>query len=157
MRAIFLTIAFALLTAVAQSQTPAPDQAGVIPVPPAPAPAPGMDSYEYERDGRRDPFLNLLAGISDSGLAVRVDGVGGLMTMELSVRGVLLSEGAYVAMVQAPNNRTYTVRNGDALMDGQVKSVTAEGLVILQDVNDPLSLVKQREVYRRLRSLEDAQ
>ena len=58
-------------------------------------------------------------------------------------------------MVQAPNNRTYTVRDGDTLMDGQIQSVTAEGLVILQDVNDPLSLVKQREVYRRLRSLED--
>jgi hypothetical protein len=58
-------------------------------------------------------------------------------------------------MVQAPNDRTYTVRDGDTLADGQIKSVTAEGLLILQDVNDPLSLVKQREVYRRLRSLED--
>jgi hypothetical protein len=34
--------------------------------------------------------------------------------------------------------------------------VIPEGLVIVQDVTDPLSLVKQREVRRLLRSLEAA-
>ena len=34
--------------------------------------------------------------------------------------------------------------------------MTPQGLVIVQDVNDPLSLVKQREVRKLLRSLEDA-
>jgi hypothetical protein len=154
MRSILVTVVFVLLATVGQGQTPTPDQPEATPAPSQPPS--GTGSYEYDRDGRRDPFLDLLAGISASGLpAESVDGVGGLLTMELSVRGVLLSEGAYVAMVQAPNNRTYTVRNGDTLLDGQIKSVTAEGLVILQDVTDPLSLVKQREVYRRLRSLED--
>ena len=37
-----------------------------------------------------------------------------------------------------------------------MKSITPQGLVIVQDVNDPLSLVKQREVRKLLRSLEDA-
>jgi hypothetical protein len=45
---------------------------------------------------------------------------------------------------------------GDKLADGVIKAVTLQGLVIVQEVNDPLSLVKQREVTRRLRSLEDA-
>ena len=48
------------------------------------------------------------------------------------------------------------MRQGDKLADGAVKAVTAEGLVIVQEVNDPLSLVKQREVRKPLRSLEDA-
>ena len=40
--------------------------------------------------------------------------------------------------------------------DGVIKAVTIQGLVIVQEVNDPLSLVKQLEVTKRLRSLEDA-
>jgi hypothetical protein len=66
------------------------------------------------------------------------------------------SRGALVAMIQGPDNRTHIVRQGDRLLDGTVKAVTSEGLIIAQDVNDPLSLVKQREVRRLLRSIEDA-
>jgi hypothetical protein len=61
-----------------------------------------------------------------------------------------------MAMVQGPDNRTHIVRQGDKLLDGTVRAVTPEGLVIVQDVTDPLSLVKQREVRRLLRSLEAA-
>jgi hypothetical protein len=57
-------------------------------------------------------------------------------------------------MVQGPDNRTHIVRQGDKLLDGTVKAVTPEGLIIVQDVTDPLSLVKQREVRRLLRSVE---
>jgi len=60
-----------------------------------------------------------------------------------------------IAMVQGPDNKTYMLRQGDRLADGAVQAVTAEGLVIMQEVNDPLSLVKQRVVRKPLRSLED--
>ena len=66
------------------------------------------------------------------------------------------SRGALVAMIQGPDHKTYIVHQGDKLLDGAVKSVTAEGLVIVQEVNDPLSLIKTREVRKMLRSLEDA-
>ena len=39
-------------------------------------------------------------------------------------------------------------------MDGTVKSITPQGLVVVQQVNDPLSLVKQREIRKLLRSPE---
>jgi hypothetical protein len=60
-----------------------------------------------------------------------------------------------IAMVQGPDNKTYMLHQGDRLADGAVQAVTAEGLVIMQEVNDPLSLVKQRVVRKPLRSLED--
>ena len=41
-------------------------------------------------------------------------------------------------------------------MDGAVKAITLQGLVIVQDVNDPLSLEKQREVRKLLKSAEEA-
>jgi len=74
---------------------------------------------------------------------------------EISVRGVMQSRGSLVAMIQGPDNKTYLVHQGDKLLDGTIKSVTPQGLIVIQEVNDPLSLVKQREVRKLLRSLED--
>ena len=74
---------------------------------------------------------------------------------EISVRGVVSSRGSLVAMIQGPDSKTYIVHQGDKLLDGTIKSVTPQGLIVIQEVNDPLSLVKQREVRKLLRSLED--
>ncbi len=84
-----------------------------------------------------------------------VDGLSGLSVDEISVRGVVAGRNGYVAMVMGPDNKTYLVRPNDKLLDGTVKAVTAQGLVILQEVNDPLSLVKQKEVRKMLRALEE--
>ena len=75
---------------------------------------------------------------------------------EISVRGVMESRGKLIAMVMGPDNKTYIVHQGDKLLDGAVKSITPQGLVIEQEVNDPLSVVKQREVRKLLRGIEDA-
>lgn len=149
------TLAFALLLQ-APGQQPAP----ATPAPQAQAPqAPRPpETYSYNPDGRRDPFMSLLSTGADqrSGTTRRGEGIGGMTVAEISVRGVFQSRGTLTAMVQGPDNRTYMVRPGDAFADGTVQSVTAEGLVIVQEVNDPLSLVKQRVVRKPLRSLEDA-
>ena len=84
-----------------------------------------------------------------------MDGLAGLSVDEISVRGVVAGQNGYVAMVMGPDNKTYIVRPNDKLLDGTVKAVTAQGLVILQEVNDPLSLVKQKEVRKMLRALEE--
>jgi Tfp pilus assembly protein PilP len=83
------------------------------------------------------------------------EGPSGIAVAEISVRGVLQSRNGLIAMVQGPDNKTYIVHQGDKLLDGSIKTITAQGLVIEQDVNDPLSVVKQREVRRLLRGLED--
>jgi len=75
---------------------------------------------------------------------------------EVSVRGIMQSRGALVAMIQGPDTKTYIVHPGDKLLDGTIKTITPQGLIVIQEVNDPLSLVKQREVRKLLRSLEDA-
>jgi len=78
------------------------------------------------------------------------------MVGEISVRGVLQSRKSFVAMIKGPDNKTYLIHQGDKLADGVVKTVTPQGLVVLQDISDPLSAQKQREVRKLLRSLEDA-
>jgi Tfp pilus assembly protein PilP len=145
-------------SAPAQATQPAP--AAPTPAPPTPSPSqqpPPPDNYTYSADGRRDPFMSLLGTGPDRGgtATKKGEGVAGMTLAEISVRGVLQSRGTLIAMVQGPDNRTYLVRQGDRLADGTVQSVTAEGLVVMQEVNDPLSLVKQRIVRKPLRSLED--
>jgi type IV pilus assembly protein PilP len=138
--------------APAAGQTAAPKGA----VPAAAAPAEAQENYTYDPSGRRDPFLSLIGGGVDARPGVkRAEGSPGLAVAEIAVRGILQSRGSLVAMVQGPDNKTYVMHPGDRLVDGTVKTVTPMGLVIMQDVNDPLSLVKQREVRKLLRSFED--
>jgi Tfp pilus assembly protein PilP len=128
----------------------------VAAVPASPAPPAVPDSYAYQADGRRDPFINLLGTGAPPVTSRRGEGVAGLATAEMSVRGVMQSGDSLVALVQGPDNRSYIVKSGDRLVDGIVKSVTQQGLIVVQNVNDPLSLEKTREVRRLLRTLEDA-
>ncbi len=129
-------------------------QAGVIAVNTAVEPT-ASDSYAYQPDGRRDPFLSVLRTGSDpNATSKRGSGISGFALAEISVRGVLQSRAAMMAMVQGPDNKTYVIHQGDKLADGVVKSVTTQGLVVIQDVSDPLSTQKQREVRKLLRSLE---
>jgi hypothetical protein len=58
-------------------------------------------------------------------------------------------------MVQAPDGKTYLVRGGEKLYDANVKAVLADAIVFVQQVNDPLSLVKQREIRKPLRPTEE--
>jgi Tfp pilus assembly protein PilP len=160
-------VAAVLAAASAYAQAPAapPAKAGQ-PAPPA-TPAPKKDlpapppNYEYQAGGRRDPFISLVNkgndGKTDAGAATakRAEGVPGLITAELSVRGILQTRGTWVAMVSGPDGKVYTVRAGDKLADGIVRSVNATTVVILQEVNDPLSLEKQREVRKFLRGGEE--
>src|SRR2546427_1159258 len=140
------------------STPPGPNPAKPAEKPPTPPPPPPTEVYSYSPQGRRDPFLNLLGTGSEptSTAGRRGEGPGGMTTAEISVRGILQSRGALVAMITGPDGKTYVVHQGDKLADGTIKSITPQGLIIIQEVNDPLSLVKQREITKLLRALEVA-
>jgi Tfp pilus assembly protein PilP len=124
--------------------------------PPAVIVAPPADSYTYDSQGRRDPFVSALgSGVEARLTGKRGIGPAGMLTGEISVRGVMQKGGALTAIVLGPDSKTYIMHAGDKLLDGAVKSITPEGLTIVQEVNDPLSLVKTREVRKLLRSRED--
>lgn len=152
-RAVVLTSAMAAGPAFAQQPTPTPPAA-----PPAKKdlPAPPAD-FEYTPQGRRDPFVSLVArgndGRGDEGEATkkRAEGVPGMLTDELNIRGIVLARGEWVAMVAGADKKVYTVRSGDKIADGVIRQITQNSVVILQEVNNPLSLDKQREVRKVLR------
>lgn len=148
--ALVLTAAAAPLAAQQPAQpAPAPAAAPVQSGPTPPA------DYKYDPEGRRDPFVSLVNRGLDSRPGIdrtaRPEGLPGLLVDEVVVRGILQTPRGFVAMVGAPTGKTYSVRPGDRLMDGSVRAITPQAVVLLQEVNDPLSLEKQREVRKYLR------
>jgi Tfp pilus assembly protein PilP len=137
----------------APSQPPSADSAA----PNQPPSADGATApYTYQADGRRDPFQSLTATTTDD-KAPRptAAGIAGIRIDELSVRGVMRSRDRMVAMVTGPDNRTYVVHQGDKLADGIVKNINPQGLVLVQNVDDPRAKEKTREVRKLLRSEDE--
>jgi type IV pilus assembly protein PilP len=138
-------------------------QAAPPAVPPAAAPAAAPRStpvlpqgYTYNPEGRRDPFVSLInRGTDQKSQTPRPEGLPGVSVSDVAIRGIVVNNKAYIAMVQAPDGKTYIVRNGDRLYDATVKAVLADAVVFVQQVNDPLSLVKQREIRKPLRPTEE--
>jgi len=114
-------------------------------------------AYTYEPEGRRDPFISLLARGSDPASASsRPAGVPGLLINEITVKGIVRDRSGFLAIIQGPDTtKTFIIRNGEQVMDGAVKTITVDTVVFAQDVNDPLSMVKQREVRKAVRPLDD--
>lgn len=123
--------------------------------PGAAAAAPAAEPFTYDPAGRRDPFVSLLSRGVEPASGKKLTGLAGLSTAEVILRGVMQSRNAYVALVAGPDGKTYSAHADDRLLDGVIRSVTPQGIVIMQEVNDPLSLVKQREVRKGLRTAED--
>ena len=137
-----------------QPAAPASPQPGA-PAAATPAPAPAAEAYTYDPSGRRDPFVSLLSRGIEPTTGKKLAGLGGLTTGEVMLRGVMQSRNSYVALLSGPDGKTYSAHVNDRLLDGVIRSVTPQGIVIMQEVNDPLSLVKQREVRKGLRTAED--
>jgi Tfp pilus assembly protein PilP len=158
-RSVRVVMALAVLAMAVPSAAQAPKKKGEAAPVATPPPAKKIDlpspppNFEYSADGRRDPFVSLENRGSDG--TKRADGVPGLLTNELTVRGIVLTRGAWVAMVSGPDSKIFTVRTGDKLADGVIQAISANSVVILQEVNDPLSLEKLREVRKFLRGGEE--
>ena len=88
-------------------------------------------------------------------IGARQAGLAGLEASEVTLKGTLASEGSYVAILQGSDNKTYIVKAGDKLLDGTIRAITPDSMVITQQVTDPLSLEKTREVRKVLRQTDE--
>jgi Tfp pilus assembly protein PilP len=160
----FINVAAGLMTgfiiaspvsAQTQGQTPKPQAEAAAPAGSEPAENQG---YAYRPEGRRDPFISLMRRGNESAIdnaTVRPAGLAGIGASELTLRGIMQSRGGYVALVQGVDSKTYIVKPGDKLFDGTIRAITANAMMILQQVNDPLSLDKQRELRKVLRQTDE--
>ena len=142
------------------AQTPAgapasPQGSGTAPTQEAaPAPAEPVTGYSYDPAGRRDPFISLVRRGNENAAnetGERPAGLAGIAVGELTLKGTMQARDGFVALVHGPDLKTYIVKPGDKLFDGMIRAITSNAMVLMQEVNDPLSLDKQREVRKVLR------
>jgi hypothetical protein len=155
MRIPIVAVLGLLAAGPSSAQTPAEPKTPPQTAAPATTPVEPPAGFTYDAEGRRDPFLSLLGRGTDSrNPAARPAGVPGLLIAEVTVKGIVRNGGGFIAMIASPDNKTFIVRAGDRLFDGSVKAIVQDKVIFSQDVNDPLSLVKQREIPKPVRQAE---
>ncbi len=108
------------------------------------------DAYRYDPQGRRDPFRSLIGPTPKIDAGNRPEGLPGFLIDELKLQGIFKTRQGYTAMVNAPDNKGYSVRVGNKVLDGEVIRITATSVVFRQEVNDPTRIERYREVVKDL-------
>jgi Tfp pilus assembly protein PilP len=122
--------------------------------------------YTYNSQGRRDPFVSLQRPVAaDRGPKTRKPGMEGFLIQEIALKGIVKTKGGglgsarqagFIAIVLGADGKSYFVTTGQRLYDGAIVAVDASTVTFRQEVTDPLSPVKTREVRKSLNALEEA-
>lgn len=90
------------------------------PAPPAPV------ASTYDPAGRRDPFSPPPAMAQPATPGERPAGLAGIAARELSLRGIVVTSGVSLAVLESPGGRSWSVRGGERLLDGAVGRIGAD-------------------------------
>jgi hypothetical protein len=69
---------------------------------------------------------------------------------DIVVHGIWRTRSGFIAQVRGVDNKSYLVRAGDLLYDGEVTRVAPNEVVFRQNINDPQSVKPFREVTKQL-------
>lgn len=118
------------------------------------APESTPSNSTYEEDGRRDPFVSLIATkkAANSARPARVKaGLSGLALADVSVKGIVRQGAVTLAVLEGPAGKSYVARSRDRLQDATVKAIDPEGVVFAQQVVDVTGEAHLRDVRKSLR------
>jgi hypothetical protein len=112
----------------------------------------GGSGFTYDPGNRRDPFKSLLiAADRPEFRGPRPEGIPGLLIDEIDLKGTFRTARGYVAQVTASNQKkSYLLKEGDQLYDGDVVSIGKNEVVFKQIVQDPTALKPFREIVKSL-------
>jgi type IV pilus assembly protein PilP len=108
------------------------------------------DTYRYDPQGRRDPFRSLIGPTPKLEPGQRPPGVPGFLIDEMKLQGIFQTRAGLTAMINGPDNKGYTIKVGDKVLDGEVIRITPTAVVFRQQVNDPTRIERYREVVKDL-------
>ncbi|MEA2563319.1 MAG: hypothetical protein QOH06_4823 [Acidobacteriota bacterium] len=110
----------------------------------------GSGGFTYDPGNRRDPFKSLLTGPEKAEQhGPRPEGIPGLLIDEIQLLGIWRTPRGYVAQIRA-SNKSFLLREGDQLFDGDVVTIQKNEVVFKQQVQDPTALKPFREVVKNL-------
>jgi Tfp pilus assembly protein PilP len=127
-------------------------------------PPPG--GFTYNPQGRRDPFVSLQKPVAaDRGPKTRKPGMEGFLIQEVALKGIVKTPGGgagvasrpgYIAIFLGTDGKSYFVTVGQRMFDGVITAVDASSVSFRQEVTDPLSPVKTRDLKKSLYGSEEA-
>lgn len=163
--ALVLGLASVALAQEPAAPAPGAEPAGVAAKSPLDVEA-DTGGYNYNAGGRRDPFVSLQKPVAaDRGPKSRKPGMEGFLIQEIALKGIVRTSGGgtgvaskpgFIAVFLGTDGKSYFVTNGQRLFDGVITAVEAGSVTFLQEVTDPLSPVKSREVKKSLNASEEA-
>jgi Tfp pilus assembly protein PilP len=112
---------------------------------PAAAPKPKADAEA----GKRDPFLPLVNEKKTGGPPLP-PGKAGLVIATVRVDGTIRSPNGMLAVVTNPDERTYFIREGDRLYDGDVEKIGMDGVTFKENSKDAFGKPVERMVTKRI-------
>jgi hypothetical protein len=114
--------------------------------------------YTYQPAGRRDPFISLLANVgpSEGVVKTRPPGMAGFLIQEVALKGIVKDQSGFIAMLAATDGKSYFAKVGQKFYDGEIIAMDVATVTFRQEVTDPLSPVKSRDLKKSLYSSEEA-
>jgi len=76
--------------------------------------------------------------------------------LKMALKGIVKDRTGFVSMLQAPDGKTYFARVGQRCYDGVITAMDQATVTFRQEVQDPLSPVKTRDVKKSLYTFEEA-
>ena len=140
----------------APAPTPAPTPAAAAASPETSGTAEASDEslsgrgYTYDPAGRRDPFRSLLVRAENRAGGPRPPGIAGIGIDDVTVQGIWKTRSGYVAQIRGTDNKSYLLRAGDLLYDGEVTRVGPNEVSFRQNLNDPQSVKPFRDITKQL-------
>jgi hypothetical protein len=107
-------------------------------------------AYTYDPAGRRDPFRSLLIRQPNRPGGQRPAGIAGIAIDEVIVQGIWKTRAGFVAQIRGSDNKSYLLRPGDLLYDGEVTRVGTNEVTFRQNLSDPQSVKPFRDVTKQL-------
>src|SRR5713101_3232642 len=101
---------------------------------------------------RRDPFESLIGRQQGKGAPNLPPGKAGLQVSTLRLDGVVKAPNGMIAVVSNPQARTYFLREGDHLYDGNVEKITMDGVSFHEEGKDAFGKPVERQVNKRIYS-----
>ncbi len=148
---------------------PLPEGAKAAPAMEAPSPRPEaavaqpgdslsleFSGVSYDPSGRRDPFLPMLQLGQQDETDPNLPPLQRIGLTELSLIGVLWGNYGYMAMVQTPDGKGYSIRRGTRIgpNNGVVSSITERGIIVQERFTDVYGNKQEREYVKLLHPKE---
>ncbi len=107
-------------------------------------------TYSYDPAGRRDPFRSLLMRPEKGMAGQRPPGIPGIAIDDVILQGIWKTRAGYVAQIRGTDNKSYLLRSGDQLYDGEVLRIAPNEVTFRQNLNDPQSVKPFRDITKQL-------